>query len=85
VLLGKDNSSSKNSQENSTDNYHLAGNSNGNPLIYNGSESKAPIIKRPGTVYYRDINLFLLRNPGNPEGDVPRTAVDVTPRKGCAR
>ena len=34
----------------------------GNTLVNDGSESNAQNIKRSGTVCYRDINLFLLRN-----------------------
>lgn len=51
-----------------------------------GLNQKLGLPKGPaGTVCYGDINLFLLRNPDNPERDILMTEVGVTLRKGCAR
>jgi len=73
TLLGVDNSPSKSSRESSIDdllNSTLADNSDGDTLINDVSESNAQNIKRPETVYYGDIDLFLLRNPNNPKRDI---------------
>jgi hypothetical protein len=70
TLLGDD-SLSKNSQESSIDDSSdstLADNSDGDTLV--DDESNAQNTKRPGTVCYGDIELFLLRNPDNPERDI---------------
>jgi len=63
TLLGDD-SLSKNSQKSSIDDSSdsiLADNSDGDTLV--DDESNAQNTKRPGTVCYGDIELFLLRNP----------------------
>jgi Protein of unknown function (DUF3435) len=62
--LRGDDSLSKNSQESSIDDSSdstLADNSDGDTLV--DDESNAQNTKRPGTVCYGDIELFLLRNP----------------------
>jgi hypothetical protein len=71
TLLTNDNSSSKNSRESSTDdlsNNTLAYDSDGDTLVDDKPDVKAQTT-RLGTIYYGDINLFLLRNPDNPERD----------------
>jgi hypothetical protein len=80
TLLGDDNSSSKNSSESSTDNLSgitLADDSDGDTR--NGSELKAQTTKRPRTVCYSGIDLFLLRNP---EWDILMAEVDFRNLKG---
>ena len=87
ALLGEDGSSSKNSQESSIDDSSdntLAYNSDGDTLVDDGSESNAQNIKRPGTVCYGDIELFLLRNPDNPERDILMAEVNFRNLKGRA-
>jgi hypothetical protein len=73
TLLGEDDSPLKNSQESSIDDSSdntLADNSDGDTLVNDRSESNAQNTKRPETVYYGNIDLFLLRNPDNPERDI---------------
>src|SRR5271155_5329712 len=73
TLLGVDDSPSKNSRESSIDDSldnTLADNSDGDILVDDVSKSNAQNTKRPGTVCYRDIDLFLLRNPDNPKRDI---------------
>jgi hypothetical protein len=43
--------------------------SNGDTLISDKSDLKAQTTKL-GTIYYRDINLFFLRNPDNLKRDI---------------
>jgi hypothetical protein len=86
TLLGDD-SLSMNSQESSMDDSSdntLADNSDGDTLVDDGSESNAQNIKRPGTVCYGDIELFLLRNPDNPERDILMAEVNFRNLKGRA-
>jgi hypothetical protein len=87
ALLGEDDSSSKNSQESLIDDLSdntLADNSDGDTLVDDGSESNVQNIKRPGTVCYGDIELFLLRNPDNPERDILMAEVNFRNLKGRA-
>jgi Protein of unknown function (DUF3435) len=79
TLLPNDNSSSKNSQESSTDD--LAYDSDGETLVDDTPDSKAQTT-RPGTICYGDIDLFLLRNPNNPERDILMAEVDFRNLKG---
>ena len=87
ALLGDDDSPSKNSQESSIDDSSestLADNSDGDTLVDDAPESNAQNTKRPGTVCYGDIELFLLRNPDNPERDVLMAEVNFRNLKGRA-
>jgi Protein of unknown function (DUF3435) len=87
TLLGEDDSSSTNSQESSIDDSSdttLADNSDGDTLVDDGSESNAQNTKRPGTVCYGDIELFLLRNPDNPQRDILMAEVNFRNLKGRA-
>jgi hypothetical protein len=87
TLLGEDNLSLKNSQENSIDDLldnTLADNSDGDTLVNNRSESNTQNIKRPETIYYGDIELFLLRNPDNPKRDILMAEVNFRNLKGRA-
>jgi Protein of unknown function (DUF3435) len=84
TLLGDD-SLSKNSQETSIDDSSdstLADNSDGDTLV--DDESNAQNTKRLGTVCYGDIELFLLRNPDNPERDILMAEVNFRNLKGRA-
>ncbi len=45
-------------------------------MIDDESKSNIQNIKRLGIVCYRDIELFLLRNPDNPERDILMIKVD---------
>ena len=84
TLLGDD-SLSKNSQESSIDDSSdstLADNSDGDTLV--DDKSNAQNTKRPGTVCYGDIELFLLRNPDNPERDILMAEVNFRNLKGRA-
>jgi Protein of unknown function (DUF3435) len=86
TLLG-DESLSKNFQESSIDDLSdntLADISDGDTLVNDGSESNAQNTKRPGTVCYGDIELFLLRNPDNPERDILMAEVNFRNLKGRA-
>jgi hypothetical protein len=87
TLLGEDDLSSKNSQESLIDDSSestLADNSDGDTLVDDGSGSDAQNTKSPGTVCYGDIELFLLRNPDNPERDILMAEVDFRNLKGRA-
>jgi hypothetical protein len=87
TLLGEDDSSLKNSWESSIDDSldsTLADNSDGDTLVNDESESNTQNIKRPGTVCYGNIELFLLRNPNNPERDILITEVNFRNLKGRA-
>ena len=87
TLLGVDDLPSKSSRESSIDDSldsTLADNSDGDTLVDDVSESNAQNTKRPGTVYYGDIDLFLLRNPDNPERDILMAEVNFRNLKGRA-
>ena len=45
-------------------------------MVDDESKSNAQNTKKPGTVCYGDIELFLLRNPDNPERDILMIKVD---------
>jgi hypothetical protein len=55
--------------------------SDGDTLVGGGSDAKAQTT-RPGTICYGDIDLFLLRNPDNPERDILMAEVDFRNLKG---
>jgi hypothetical protein len=74
--------SSRESLINNLLNNTLADNSDGDILVNNKFKLNAQNIKRPGTVYYRDINFFLLRNPDNPERDILIIEVNFRNLKG---
>ena len=79
-----DSSSSNDSQEASTDDLSgstLANDSDGDTLVGGEPESIARTT-RPGTICYGDIDLFLLRNPDNPERDILMAEVDFRNLKG---
>jgi hypothetical protein len=87
TLLADGNSSSKDSRESSTDHLSsstLAYDSDGDTLVDDRPDSKAQTT-RPGTIYYGDIDLFLLRNPNNPERDILMAEVDFRNLKAVAR
>jgi hypothetical protein len=87
TLLGEDDSLSTNSQESSIDDSSdttLADNNDGDTLVDDGSESNTQNIKRPGTVCYGDIEVFLLRNPDNPQRDILIAEVNFRNLKGRA-
>jgi len=70
TLLTDNNSSCRDSGENSTDDLSsstLAYDSNGDTLVNTKPDSRTT---RPGTIYYGNIDLFLLRNPDNAERDI---------------
>jgi hypothetical protein len=82
TLLTDNDSSCRDSRENSTDDLSssiLAYDSDGETLVDNKPNSRTT---RPGTIYYGDIDLFLLRNPDNPERDILITEVDFRNLKG---
>jgi hypothetical protein len=84
TLLADDNSSSKDSRESSTDDLSsstLAYDSDGDTLVDDKPDLKAQTT-RPGTMCYGDIDLFLLRNPDNPERDILMAEVDFRNLKG---
>ena len=63
TLLTGDNSSCRDSGENSTDDLSsntIAYDSDGDTLVNTKPDSRTT---RPGTIYYGNIDLFLLRNP----------------------
>jgi hypothetical protein len=71
-------SSSIDSQESSTDDLSssaLLYDSDRETLVYENPNINAQIIM-PMTICYRDINLFLLRNPDNPKRDILIAEVD---------
>lgn len=79
-----ENSSSNEPWESSTDDSSgttLADDSDGDTLVGGGSDSKARTT-RPQIIYYGDIDLFLLRNPNNPERDILMVEVDFRNLKG---
>jgi hypothetical protein len=77
TLLTDGSFSSNDSQKSSADNLFstLVDDSDGNTLIGGESDSKTQITK-PGTIYYRDINLFFLRNSDNPKRDILIIKID---------
>jgi hypothetical protein len=83
TLLADGSSSSNDSQEGSADDLSstLVDDSDGDTLVGAGSDSKAQTT-RPGTICYGDIDLFLLRNPDNPERDILMAEVDFRNLKG---
>jgi len=84
ATLLTDNDSCRDSGENSTDNLSsstLAYDSDGDTLVDDKPESKTRTT-RPGTIYYGDIDFFLLRNPDNPERDILMAEVDFRNLKG---
>jgi hypothetical protein len=77
-LLADISSSSNDSQEgsiNDLSNTTLVGDSDGDILVGSKSDSEAQTT-RPGTICYGDIDLFLLRNPDNPERDILMAEID---------
>jgi hypothetical protein len=85
TLLKKDNLSLKSSQESLMDdllNNILADNNDGDTLVNNRFKLNAQNTKRPGTIYYGDINLFLLRNLNNPKRDILIIEVNFRNLKG---
>src|SRR5271170_2575707 len=84
TLLADNDSSCRDSGENSTDDLSsgtLAYNSDGGTLVDDKPDSKTRT-SRPGTICYGDIDLFLLRNPDNPERDILMADVDFRNLKG---
>lgn len=84
TLLAGNSSSSNDSQEASADDLPgstLAGDSDGDTLVGGKPNSKARTTG-PGTICYRDIGLFLLRNPDNQERDILMAKVDFRNLKG---
>jgi hypothetical protein len=84
TLVANDNSTSYKSRESSADNGSggsLADDSDGDTLVGGESELMAQTAT-PQTVCYRDINLFLLRNPDNPDRDILMAEVDFRNLKG---
>ena len=85
TLVVDDDSSCKDVRENLTDDLSgtLTYDSDGDTLVDGKSDSKARAT-RPGTICYGDINLFLLRNPDNPERDILMAEVNFRNLKGRA-
>jgi hypothetical protein len=84
TLLADNSPSSNDSREGSADdlpNTTLVDDSDGDTLVGGESNSKAQIT-RPGTICYGDIDLFLLRNPDNPQRDILMAEVDFRNLKG---
>ena len=84
TLVANDNPTSKNSRESSADDLSartLAVDSDEDTLVGDESEPKAQTT-RPQTICYGDIDLFLLRNPDNPERDMWMAEVDFRNLKG---
>jgi hypothetical protein len=84
TLLAEDDSSSNDSRESSTGD--LSGRTSeddydGDTLIAVEIESRARA-SRSRTICYRDIDLFLLRNPDNPDRDILMAEVDFRNLKG---
>jgi hypothetical protein len=83
ATLLADNDSCRDSGENSTDDLSrstLAYDSDGDTLVDDKPDSTRTT--RPGTICYGDIDLFLLRNPDNPERDILMAEVDFRNLKG---
>jgi hypothetical protein len=84
TLLADDSPSSNDSQEASADDVPgstVADDSDIDTLVGSESESKARTT-RPKTICYGNINLFLLRNPDNPERYILMAEVDFRNLKG---
>ena len=84
TLLADDDCSCKDSRESSTDDLSgntLADDSDRDTLVDSKSDSKARATGQP-TICHGDINLFLLRNPNNPERDILMAEVDFRNLKG---
>jgi hypothetical protein len=84
TLLADDDSSCKDSRESSAGDLStttLAYDSDGDTLVDGVPNSKARST-RPGTICYGDIDLFLLRNPDDPERDILMAEVDFRNLKG---
>ena len=84
TLLADNDSSCRDSGENSTNNLSgstLVYDSDGDTLIDNKPDLKTRTT-RLGTICYGDIDLFLLRNPDNPERDILMAEVDFRNLKG---
>jgi hypothetical protein len=88
TLLEIDNSPLKSSRESSIDdslNNTLADNNDGDTLINDVFKSNAQNIKKPGTVYYGDIDLFFLRNFNNLKRDILITEINFKNLKDRAK
>lgn len=84
TLLTNDSSAIIDCRESSTDDVSsstLAYSSDGETLANDTPNSKAQTTM-PGTICYGDIDLFLLRNPDNPERDILMAEVDFRNLKG---
>ena len=84
TLLADDDSSRRDSRESSAGDPSintLAYDSDGGTLVDDIPHLKARNI-RPGTIYYGDIDLFLLRNPDNPDRDILMAEVEFRNLKG---
>jgi len=84
TLLADNDSSCRDPGENSTDDLSsstLAYDSDGGTLVNDKPDSQTRTT-RPGTICYGDIDLFLLRNPDNPERDILMAEVDFRNLKG---
>jgi hypothetical protein len=84
TLLANQTSSSTDSRESSTDDLSssaLPYDSDGETLVDEKSNINALTIM-PGIICYGDIDLFLLRNPDNPERDILMAEVDFRNLKG---
>jgi hypothetical protein len=78
-----DNSTLKNSRENSTDDLSggtLTDDCDGDTSVSGETDLKAQTA--PQTVCYGDIDLFFLRNPDNPERDILMVEVEFQTLKG---
>jgi len=83
TLVANNNSTLKNSRESLADDSSggtLTDSCDGDITVSDETESKAQTI--PQTVCYEDIDLFLLRNPDNPERDILMTEVEFRNLKG---
>jgi hypothetical protein len=83
TLFTDGSSSSNDSQEGSADDLSstFVDDSDGDTLVGGESDSKTQAT-RPGTICYGNIDLFLLRNPDNPERDILMAEVDFRNLKG---
>jgi hypothetical protein len=84
TLLADDSSAIIDSRESSTDDMSsstLTYDSDRETLVDDKPNSKAQTTM-PGTICYGDIDLFLLRNPNNPERDILMAEVDFRNLKG---
>jgi hypothetical protein len=84
TLLTDDDSSYRDSRESSVGDLSiniLAYDSDGDTLIDNIPNLKARNTK-PGIIYYRDIDLFLLRNSNNPDRNILIAEIEFRNLKG---